>query len=100
MLTGYDDERMRLAAQQFGATDFILKPFRPNALLARLSVHLALPPQAVPPTTDAADGDLMHSGRVKVWSLHQDPVSTFVDGPQLINGREMMRICRSAERKP
>ncbi len=30
MLTGYDNERMRQAARQVGANDFITKPFRPE----------------------------------------------------------------------
>ena len=40
---------MRLAAQRFGANDFIVKPFQPNALLARLAPYLG-PSPATPPT--------------------------------------------------
>jgi two-component system, OmpR family, alkaline phosphatase synthesis response regulator PhoP len=39
-LTGYTDERMRTAAMELGANDFITKPFRPEDLMARLAVHL------------------------------------------------------------
>jgi DNA-binding response OmpR family regulator len=43
MLTGYTDERMRQAALQLGANDFITKPFPPRELMARLAPHLGLP---------------------------------------------------------
>jgi DNA-binding response OmpR family regulator len=49
MLTGYADERMRLAAMQLGANDFITKPFQPDALMARLAPYLG-PSPATPPT--------------------------------------------------
>lgn len=49
MLTGYADERMRLAALQLGANDFITKPFQPDALMARLAPYLG-PSHTTPPT--------------------------------------------------
>jgi DNA-binding response OmpR family regulator len=49
MLTGYADERMRLAAMQLGANDFITKPFQPDELMARLAAYLG-PPRRTPPT--------------------------------------------------
>jgi CheY-like chemotaxis protein len=70
MLTGYSDEPMRAAAKRVGATDFITKPFRPDELLERLSVHLEMPVrplrgvfQDVPDSTladeaIASDGDM------------------------------------------
>ncbi len=48
MLTGYSDDRMRQAAMQLGANDFITKPFQPDALVARLAVYLG-PPGMTPP---------------------------------------------------
>jgi DNA-binding response OmpR family regulator len=78
MLTGYDDERLRLAAQQFGATDFILKPFQPNALLARLAAYLDMPAPA---------GLVAAAGSARDERTH------------LINGREVLRIQRNAERQ-
>jgi DNA-binding response OmpR family regulator len=52
MLTGYTDERMRQAALQLGANDFITKPFPPDALMARLAGYLDLK-GSLPPTTSA-----------------------------------------------
>jgi DNA-binding response OmpR family regulator len=55
MLTGYADERMRLAAMQLGANDFITKPFQPNALMVRLAAYLS--PSRTPPPTASTPRD-------------------------------------------
>jgi DNA-binding response OmpR family regulator len=52
MLTGYTDERMHEAAMQLGANDFITKPFAPEALMARLAVHLDI--TGTPPSNVSA----------------------------------------------
>jgi DNA-binding response OmpR family regulator len=117
MLTGYDDARLRRAAQRFGATDFILKPFQPNALLARLAAYLDMPA----PARLAAAGALP-GVQGQVWQGHEAPRAAMGDpaqpadrllvwntpaasGPErdervhLINGREVLRIQRNAERQ-
>jgi DNA-binding response OmpR family regulator len=118
MLTGHDDDRLREAARRFGANDFIVKPFQPNVLLARLAVYLDLPARTLP----GADGDDVLPGvPVQVWKSQAAPLPaagerggpeerTLVWKPreaaapaadehsQLVNGREVLRIQRSAER--
>lgn len=41
IITAYDDEEIRQEAERMGITDFILKPFEPSELIARLKQHLA-----------------------------------------------------------
>jgi len=120
MLTGHDDERFRLAARRFGANDFIVKPFQPNALLARLAVYLDLPLRMLPAVTPAgddalpgvhaqvwesheapridADGHAQPGSRALVWKPHERPGPELDEHSQLINGREVLRIQRDAER--
>jgi DNA-binding response OmpR family regulator len=118
MLTGYDDERLRLAAQRVGATDFILKPFQPNALLARLAAYLDMSAPARLAAAAGGDGALLG----EVWRGHEAPGAAMGDpaaavhrqvvwkktietprseldeSSQLLNGREVLRIQRNAER--
>jgi len=49
MLTGYNDERMRQASSDVGASEFITKPVRPDELLRRLAKHLDLLGKPGPP---------------------------------------------------
>jgi CheY-like chemotaxis protein len=96
MLTGFNDTRLRQAAQRLGAVDFITKPVRPNVLLARLAPYLDIPAHAMPPAEGESDP---WGGRAQVWRTPDDPRSAQGEHPQLANGREVMRIFRSAERK-
>ena len=122
MLTGHNDERFRTAAQRLGANDFIVKPFQPNVLLARLAMYLDMPTPARPAAT-AADDEILPGVHAQVWKSnealraatddHTDPEErTLVwkktgetPGPelnehsQLVNGREVLRIQRNAERR-
>jgi DNA-binding response OmpR family regulator len=120
MLTGHDDERFRLAARRVGANDFIVKPFQPNALLARLAAYLDIPqrtrPAAAPAGADtlpgvpaqmweshaaarAATGDHAQPGnRALVWKPREMPGPELGEHSQLITGREVLRIQRDAER--
>lgn len=63
MLTGYVDDRMREAAKQLGANDFIPKPFRPDRLLSRLAAHLPLLRNAGPRSEHLEKGHQM----VQIW---------------------------------
>jgi DNA-binding response OmpR family regulator len=119
ILTGHDDERFRAVARRFRANDFILKPFQPNLLLARLAAYLDLPARLRPVT---AGDDLLPGVSVQVWksqaapriaagepggaeerTLVWKPREVLAPAPpdaqsQLISGREMLRIQRGAER--
>jgi DNA-binding response OmpR family regulator len=115
MLTGHDDARFRAVARRVGANDFIVKPFQPNVLLARLAVYLDMPARALP----AAAGDEVLPGvSVQVWKsqaaalpvaggaeermLVWKPREVLAPAPdepsQLVSGREVLRIQRGAER--
>jgi DNA-binding response OmpR family regulator len=109
MLTGHDDERFRLAARRVGANDFIVKPFQPNALLARLAIYLDMPSQTRPvvhpqvweshaaPRT-ATGGYAQSGNHALVWKPRAAAGSELDEHSQLINGREVLRIQRDAER--
>jgi len=122
MLTGHNDERFREAARRLGANDFIVKPFQPNVLLARLAVYLDMPPQARP-AASAADDEILPGVHAQVWKSTETLQPGTGDqaeaeertliwkktgetlGPeldersQLVNGREVLRIQRGAERR-
>ena len=121
MLTGYDDERVRQAAQYTGARDFITKPFRPDVLLARLAKYLRLPAGVAvdcgddslssreqawtapnDPRSSLNDGVQIRAGleikRAQVWEVHKEAGPVPRDSPQLTEGREAIRIHRNAER--
>ena len=90
MLTGYGDARMRQAAAQVGATDFITKPFRPDMLLARLAAHLGLP------ASMAAGGP---AARAQRWPARQEPGSDRLDGVEMENGRRILNIWRDVSER-
>jgi len=120
MLTGHDDERFRLAARRLGANDFIVKPFQPNALLARLAIYLDMPSRMRPAVASAGDdtlpgvhaqvweshaasraaaGDHTQPGdRALVWKPREMPGPELDEHSQLITGREVLRIQRDVER--
>src|SRR5271154_6292619 len=118
MLTGHDDERFRTAARRVGANDFIVKPFQPNVLLARLAVYLDMPSQMRPAATAADDAILpgvpaqvwksnedhaepderTPDERTMIWKTGQAPGPELDERSQLVNGREVLRIQRNAER--
>jgi DNA-binding response OmpR family regulator len=97
MLTGHDDERLRAAAQRFGACDFITKPFRPNVLLARLARYLDIPRGTLPPgPVGDATGDAVLGERAMSWNIGRDAGSGDRDNPGLAKGREAMRIWQAS----
>lgn len=89
ILTGYTDARMREAAKQVGADDFITKPFRSNDLLRRLGQHLGLVGQDV--TRPQAQ-------QAHTWQAEPNPFPDQCDNPELERGRRMLQIQRAAER--
>ncbi len=93
MLTGHDDERFRMAAQRLGANDFIVKPFQPTALLARLAAYLDMPARTRPVAA------LPDGASAQVWKPQAGPGPERDAQSQLINGREVLRIQREAERE-
>ncbi len=99
MLTGYDDERMRAAALQVGANDFITKPFRPDLLLARLAAYLKIPAKALPGRTSAGGDHALAGGRAQVWDIHHDPVAVCGDSEELTSGRKMLHVWRTLDGK-
>ncbi len=95
MMTGYDNAPMRLAARRLGANDFITKPFRPYALLARLAAYLDVPAHMLPVEVAGRD-DVLPGARV--WKTRQDAKPSFAENPQLAEGRETVGIYRKIER--
>ena len=97
ILTGYNDDRLRMAAHQFGAVDFISKPFQPNVLLARLASYLNIPARALPAeaTMDNA-GSL--DGRASVWRKRAEPRGPAAARGHLIEAREILDILETTQR--
>jgi DNA-binding response OmpR family regulator len=87
ILTGYTDERMRQAAEQVGASDFLTKPFRPDELSLRLGMHLGQPAGAL-----AAD-------RTVQWKSSPAPAPNGRDSAELENGRKALHIWRDVSGK-
>jgi DNA-binding response OmpR family regulator len=117
MLTGHDDERFRAVARRFRANDFIVKPFQPNVLLARLAAYLDMPArvrlalgdgilpgvpaqvwksQAAPRPAAGEPGGAEE--RMLVWKPREVLTPAPDEPSQLVSGREVLRIQRSAER--
>ena len=99
MLTGYDDDDIRVAARRAGARDFITKPFRPDVLLGRLARYLDIPADLMVARTSVAnDGTISSAPRARVWETRAEPVPAFGEYAALVNGRKTILICRGAQR--
>jgi DNA-binding response OmpR family regulator len=97
ILTGYNDDRLRMAAHQFGAVDFICKPFQPNVLLARLTSYLNIPARALPAEATMDDvGSL--DGRATVWRRREQPRAAAAAPGYLIETREILDILETTQR--
>lgn len=98
MLTSYNDERMRTAAMEVGANDFLTKPFRPDVLMAQLALHLGLPVVAPAIFPEAASGKVVQKGAITVWN-NEYTRTVSDDVEQLNKGMEILRISRKAEQR-
>jgi len=97
MLTGHSEEIVVTYARKIGVSDFIAKPFRPNALLARLAPYLdtRAPSSANGPGAKRAL-DLELGPKAAVWKRQQSLDRFAEEDARLANGREVMRVWRGA----
>ncbi len=88
ILTAFDDEHTRAAAQHAGATVFFAKPFKSVALLRGITALLGSSP---------ADGGTI-SGPAEpaafVWKRRQEPPPLYGEPAELSEGRRVLNICR------
>ena len=88
ILSAFNDEAARTAAQGAGATMFMAKPFRPVDLLQAIANLVPSP---------HADGSLTATGdrRVEyVWKRQLDPTPLFGEQSEFSEGRRILNICR------
>jgi DNA-binding response OmpR family regulator len=90
ILTGYTDDRMREAAREVGADEFMTKPFRPDQLLHCLSAHLGLPGGA----RDTGPAD-----RSQLWTVRAAPVPDRRDNAAMERGLRTLGILRAVSDK-
>jgi CheY-like chemotaxis protein len=96
MLTGYAHPRLVAAARQLGVNDFITKPFRPNALLARIAGFVAIPPHLL--ASNLSDGTPDLAANSIQWERPPPSGGPAGDNPELAKAREIMRIVRAVQR--
>ncbi len=88
ILTAFNDDDTRAAAQQAGATIFLTKPFKPIDLMQAIAVALGAP--------QANDGSA-HATTERtpfVWKRRQDPPPLDSAQPELSEGRRILNIFR------
>jgi CheY-like chemotaxis protein len=93
IVTGYKDDRLRMAAHQLGAMDFITKPFQPNVLLARLAGYLDISARSLPIEATTDDVGTL-DGRATVWRRREEPRATGGARDHLREGHEILSIVR------
>ena len=96
IVTGYKDDRLRMAAHQLGAMDFITKPFQPNVLLARLAGYLDVSARSLRNEATRDDGGTL-DGRATVWRRREEPRTTGGARDQLREGHEILSIVRNTK---
>jgi CheY-like chemotaxis protein len=88
VLTAFDDETTRAAAENAGVTAFFAKPFKTGELLRSIAHMLGDSPAdggaASAPAEPVAD----------VWKRERAPVPLFGEPTELSEGRRVLNICR------
>lgn len=88
ILTAFNDDDTRGAAQDAGATMFLAKPFKPIDLLQAIGDLLGTLP---------ADGGLATAAGATaafVWQRRGDPPPLYGEPTELSEGRRILNICR------
>ena len=88
ILTGFNDDDTRAAAQRAGATMFLTKPFKPVDLLHAIATVLGLPQAEHGAATAASERAAF------VWKRRQEPTPLAGEQPELSEGRRILNICR------
>lgn len=97
MLTGHTEARLVASARKAGASGYITKPFRPNALLARLAAWLNIPPAMLAKESMAGNASGPDLGAAAVeWKQPPGRAAATPVPPALANGLEVMRILRAS----
>jgi CheY-like chemotaxis protein len=88
ILTAFDDEATRTAAEQAGVTAFFAKPFTTVGLLRGIA-HLmdGSPADGIAVATPVASV-------ADVWQRRQDPPPLYGEPTELSEGRRILNICR------
>jgi DNA-binding response OmpR family regulator len=95
MLTGHSEEIVVNFARKIGVNDFIAKPFRPNALLARLAPYLDTRSGGAAGVTPLRPGAEL-GAKAEVWKREHNLDRFAEEEARLANGREVMRVWRGA----
>ena len=85
MLTAFDNQDTRAAAERAGVTMVLAKPFKPVDLLRSIAVLLGSAP---------ADGGRAPEPVGLVWKRRQEPPPLFGEPAELSEGRRVLNICR------
>lgn len=88
ILTAFDDEATRAAAEQAGVTAFFAKPFKTADLLRGIA-HLM---DGSPVDSSSAPVPAVHVA--DVWKRQRVPVPLFGEPAELSEGRRVLNICR------
>jgi two-component system, chemotaxis family, chemotaxis protein CheY len=88
ILTAFNDDDTRTAAQQAGATMFLTKPFRPVDLLQAVATVLGSP------QADRGSSSTTGDRAGFVWKRRQEPTPLDNEQPELSEGRRILNIVR------
>jgi two-component system chemotaxis response regulator CheY len=85
ILTAFDDKDTRAAAQQAGASEFFVKPFKTIDLLQGIGHLLGYLPDG---------GTVPGRPLTCVWKRQQEPAALYGEPAELRKGRRVLNICR------